>query len=235
MSQLVQALNDNAGAIQVIFSALVTLATLVYAFLTWKLVTETRRLRRAQTDAKVMAGIGNRKDAMNFIEFFVRNEGVGPAYDIQFQVEPVSPDQGDPKVTEKIKALGFIDNGLDYLAPQQEIRTFLTSMFDNFQDKIETALNVKVSYRNATGEKSTDSFCLDFSIFKGLVQLGKPDLYSIAKSMEKIQKDIKKISSAFPELKVITQSKTNWKEEQQKDYEETMKYFEEQKNNKAKT
>ena len=44
-------LNENAGAVGVVSSGLVTLATLVYAVLTWRLVSETRRMRKAQTDA----------------------------------------------------------------------------------------------------------------------------------------------------------------------------------------
>jgi len=230
MSQLIQLLNQNSGAIQVVFSGLVTIATLVYAGLTWKLVSETRRLRKAQTDAKVMAGIGNRQDFYNFVEFFIRNDGVGPAYNITFVVKAVKPDQGSPEIIEKINGLGFIKKGIDYLAPQQEIKTFLTRMFDDFQDKIKTTIDIQVSYRNATGDKTTDSFCLDFSIFKGLQQIGKPDLYCIAQSMEKIQKDIKKISSGFPEQQVVIQSKTDWKEEKQRARDEAKKFFDEQKN-----
>jgi hypothetical protein len=48
--------------------------------------------------------------------------------------------------------------------------------------------------------------------------------------MEKIQKDIKKISSGFPEQQVVIQSKTDWKEEKQRARDEAKKFFDEQKN-----
>ncbi len=53
MEDILKFLNENAGAVNILFSGLVTLATLVYAILTWKLVAETQKMRRAQTDAKV--------------------------------------------------------------------------------------------------------------------------------------------------------------------------------------
>jgi len=38
-------LNENSGAFVVIFSAVVAIATIVYAILTWRLVSETRKMR----------------------------------------------------------------------------------------------------------------------------------------------------------------------------------------------
>jgi hypothetical protein len=43
-------LNDNSGAFTVIFAFIVVIATVIYAVLTWRLISETRRLREAQTE-----------------------------------------------------------------------------------------------------------------------------------------------------------------------------------------
>ena len=69
MTALLYFVNQNSGAIQVVFSGIVTLATLIYAVLTWKLVSETRRMRKAQTDAKVTVGIRltNRQIGFHFM------------------------------------------------------------------------------------------------------------------------------------------------------------------------
>jgi hypothetical protein len=224
-------LNENAGAVGVIFSGLVTLATLVYAALTWKLVSETRRMRKAQTDAKVTVRVEPRKEAINFLYFIVANEGIGPAYDIKFALQPVPSKEINESILDKIKSLGFISQGLEYLSPNQEIRTFLTSMLENFEKKIETAINLKVSYKNSSGEKTEDMYLIDMSIFKGLNQVGKPDLYSIAKDIEKIQKDFHNISTGFTKLKVITQTKSDFIREEQQQLEEANKFFEKQKRN----
>lgn len=43
-------LNDNSGAFTVIFAFIVAIATVIYVILTWRLISETRRLREAQTE-----------------------------------------------------------------------------------------------------------------------------------------------------------------------------------------
>lgn len=53
MDDLLKFLNDNSGALSVIFTGVVTLATAVYAALTWQLVSETRRMRKVQTEPKL--------------------------------------------------------------------------------------------------------------------------------------------------------------------------------------
>ena len=231
ISELLTFLNENSGAIGVVFSALVTTATLVYAILTWKLVNETRRMRKAQTDAKVTVRVEPRKEMINFIDFIICNEGMGPAYNVQFNLKPHSLQIKDESIIDKINSLGFIQNGIKYLSPNQEIRTFLTSLLENFEKKIDTKFYIYISYRNASGEQSEDNYLIDMSIFKGINQLGKPPLYSIAKSLEEIQKDFHNISTGFSKLWIITQSKSNFLHEQEVSLKNAKKFFDEQKKN----
>lgn len=50
---LLNFLNQNSGAFTVLFSFLVTIATLAYTILTWKLVSETKKMREVQTEPKI--------------------------------------------------------------------------------------------------------------------------------------------------------------------------------------
>ncbi len=226
LPEILKFLNENAGAVGVIFSGLVTLATLVYAVLTWKLVSETKRMRKAQTDAKVTVRVETRKEAVNFIDFVVANEGVGPAYNVAFEIRPLRFKKIDSSIHDKINSLGFFQKGIEYLSPTQEIRTFLTSMLQDFDKKIDTAFYISVSYKNSSKEKRNDSFLIDMSIFKGLQQVGKPDLYSIAKDLEKIQKDFHNIATGFLKPYIITQTKDNYDREEQERLDEAEKFFE---------
>lgn len=207
MLDILKILNENAGAIGVIFSGLVTLATVVYAILTWKLVTETRRMRRAQTDAKVTVRIEPREETVHFIKFFISNEGIGPAYDVKFEIVPIPDKKIDQSIRDKISSLGYFKSGIEYLSPNQELSSFLTSMLEDFDSKINTSFNIKISYRNGSGERSEDVYLIDFSIFHGFSTIGKPSLYTIAQEIEKIQKDFHHIAAGFKALKVITQTK----------------------------
>ncbi len=57
MNEILDFLNENAGALTVIFTAVVTLSTVAYATLTRVLVSETRKMRRpARTYCSVRSG-----------------------------------------------------------------------------------------------------------------------------------------------------------------------------------
>jgi hypothetical protein len=72
----------------VIFSGSVVAATIAYVVLTWKLVSETRKMREAQTEPKVFVTIQPREEWINFMDLVIQNIGLGPAYNIEFEVHP---------------------------------------------------------------------------------------------------------------------------------------------------
>ena len=106
---LLDFLNQNSGAITVIFTAVVAIATGVYAILTWRLVSETRKMREAQTEPKVSAIIQPKEEWLNFIDLVVQNVGLGPAYNINFQV---NPDFEDIARRFKVSEIGFMRHRL---------------------------------------------------------------------------------------------------------------------------
>ena len=50
-------LNQNGGTLTVIFSFIVAISTVVYAILTWKLTSETTKMREAQTTPNVLVTV----------------------------------------------------------------------------------------------------------------------------------------------------------------------------------
>ena len=130
---LVEFLNENNGAFAVIFSAVVAIATVVYAFLTWRLVSETRKMREAQTEPKVSVTIQPREERIKLIDMVIQNIGLGPAYNIKFEINPDFECMKGKFLSE----LGFMKNGLKYLAPNQKLQFFLT--IENFEEKTKKA------------------------------------------------------------------------------------------------
>jgi len=179
-------LNENSGAFAVVFSAVVAIATIVYAILTWRLVSETRKMREAQTEPKISVTIQPREEWISFIDMVIQNIGLGPAYNIKFEVKP----DFEYAKGRFLSGLGFMKNGLRYLAPNQKIQFFLTSMIENFEEKTKKPFEIRVTYQNGMGKKYEDVYVIDFSQLIGLSQLGEPPLYKIAKNIEKIQKDL---------------------------------------------
>jgi len=187
-------LNQNSGAITVIFTGLVTLATVTYAILTWRLVSETRKLREVQTEPKVSVIIQPKEEYLNFIELIVQNIGLGPAYNIKFQIDP---DYEEKERRFKVSEIGFIKNGLEYMAPNQKLQTYLTNLADDFEEKCMKPFEIVTSYQNSAGKTYKDMFLVDFSQRTGIRQVGEPAINEIAKSIKNIDKFIQKYVSQY--------------------------------------
>ena len=164
----------------VVFSGVVAVSTFVYAILTCRLVSETRRMRLAQTEPMVSVTYHPREEWINFIDFRIKNVGAGPALDISLEVDPDFEYVPDKLLSE----LNLFKNGLNYLGPGDELRFFLTSLTENGAAKTETPFEIRVTYRGTIGKKKTDRYVIDFSEFEGIMQLGKPPLHEIADSMK---------------------------------------------------
>jgi hypothetical protein len=86
-------------------------------------------------------------------------------------------------------------------------------MPEKFTEKTKAPFKIDVTYQNSVGKTYEDSYLIDFSQLVGLVQLGEPHLYKIAKNIENIQKDIHKLSTGFNRMKVIMYTKREVDEE----------------------
>ena len=209
-------LNENSGAFTLIFSALVAVATLVYAILTWKLVTETRKMREAQTEPKISIIVQPKEEFISFIDMVIQNIGLGPAYDIEFKMEK----DFEYEKRKFLSDINFIKTGLKYLAPNQKFQFFLTSMVDDFNEKVKQSFEIKVRYKNSIGKTFESTYAIDFLEFVGLIRLGEPSLYKIAKNIEKMQQDIRNLVSGFHRIKTIVYTKNDIKEEENQLLEE---------------
>ena len=196
---MLEYLNQNSGALTVIFTFIVALSTVVYAILTWKLVSETKALRKAQTEPKLSITLVNNEVAFGSVDMVIKNIGYGPAYNVSFKVEPDLEYQKGKFLSE----LGLLKNGIKYLAPQQEYRFFLTSLIGKFNKLKNVTFYIIAKYYDALGNKFEEKFLIEFSHFEGLSQLGSPPLPEIAKELKKISDNLHKVASGFYRLKVI--------------------------------
>jgi hypothetical protein len=215
-------LNQNSGALIVIFTAVVTFSTVIYALLTAMLVTETRRMRQAQTEPKVQIIVKQWDQWINIVHICIRNIGLGPAYDISFNVSADAGGEGAEKLITDFTKANFFRIGLKYLGPGQELVPGYSQMTKDFEKKIESILVFTVQYQDATGKKYQESFRIDFSEFKGTTRIGKPHLYAIAENLEKIEKDISNIATGFKRIQVDIYNNDDRKEEQ-KEWDEESK------------
>lgn len=90
------------------------------------------------------------------------------------------------------------------MGPDQVLQPGWTSMVEGYQEKIKVVLQIALSYKSSNGSMKSGLFRIDFSELEGYGSLGRPHLYSIAQSLEKIQKDINHLARGFHKLKVHT-------------------------------
>lgn len=221
MKEFIESLNANSGALNLVFSLIVAVATLFYVILTRSLVKETKRMREAQTEPHVAAKVELTDEWIHFIMFAVENVGVGPAYNIKLTIKPdFITDMNRP-----LSSIGMFKHGISYLAPGQRLSIYLTSLLGKI-DEIEKPdskykFTVHINYESSTGVKYSNTYPIDFLQFMGMSRIGTPPMRSIAGDIEKIRDSVGKIQSGWNKLKVeIYDSKDRkmevdkWKREQ---------------------
>ena len=194
-------LNQNSAALTVIFTAVVTISTAVYAILTACLVAETRRMRRAQTDARIEIVLKPSQEWIQLVNLYIRNIGLGPAYDISFDIEPEMVTEGTRQLIEDFTKANFLKSGLKYLGPGQEVVSHDSQMNENFEQKMSSVLHFIVHYKSATGKKHQERFRIDFSELKGFTRIGTSPLYVIARTLEKIESALHSALSGSSRIK----------------------------------
>ncbi|MGB8226938.1 MAG: hypothetical protein WCE45_08785 [Sedimentisphaerales bacterium] len=172
----------------IIFSALVAFSTVIYAVLTWKLVSETIKLRKAQTEPTISIRIEPNEHCLLYCDMIIQNIGLGPAYDLKFYLDSEIKDIDGKPLSE----LNLIKNGIRYLAPNSKRQFFFAQFSEKSKDtmKIRDSFEIKVIYKNSQDEILDECFTIDFSEFLGLTTLGELPMYSIAKSLKAIESKI---------------------------------------------
>lgn len=81
--------NDTALAnmqISASCNLIIAFITLLYVILTGYLVLESREMRKLQTEPKLYLFIETREKDYDITDLFIQNIGMGPAYNIEFEV-----------------------------------------------------------------------------------------------------------------------------------------------------
>jgi homoaconitase/3-isopropylmalate dehydratase large subunit len=204
LEQILEFLNKNSGAFNLLFSMIVAVATVVYARLTASLVSETKRLREVQTEPSLEVLYISYEDAMPLLEFVVKNVGQGTAYDISLQIDNESLKHDSNELIVNLQNMQIFKTGMNLLCPSQEYKSFWTDVRKDSEKKLKLPIKVISSCKSSAGIDYKKQHILDLSELEGKVKLGTHPLYKIAKSIENIEKNIAHLSSGFSKLKVET-------------------------------
>lgn len=111
LSDILDYLNKNSGALSLLFSAVVTIATVVYSKLTSTLVSETIKMRQVQTEPKIEITAKPFDFAINIVRLHVRNIGLGPALNVKFKPEVQSGGEDAQSLLGEFTQTNFLKQG----------------------------------------------------------------------------------------------------------------------------
>ena len=197
INDILDFLNKNSGAFTVVFAALVAVATIVYARLTRSLVRETIKLRKAQTEPNVCTYIQIMPGIFSLSAFVIENIGMGPAYEVRFNLE------NDYIIfkEDKISELEVFRQGLSYLAPGQKVIPFLFFQ-ENKSAHSQPPLKISIDFKNSSGDEFRNSYTIIMDRRIGVSDVQKEDTGKIEYEFHELRSSVQSLTRAIENLKL---------------------------------
>ena len=224
MDEFLAKLSTHSDVLTLIFTAVVTLSTAVYAVLTGILVSETRKMREVQTEPKFHITVDSYDFAIHIMRLNFQNIGMGVAKNLKIYPSIVSGGESADLLLSDFTKSNFFKTGLRHFGPNQIIYSTYTDTSKDYEGKSLSILSFKLEYESISGKKYFEEIVIDMSEIKGRYQLGKPNLYAIAKSVENIQKDFGHVVSGFKKMNINVYTS----EDRRKEEEEREEWYKEQ-------
>ena len=181
------------GVLTLVFAAVAAVSTTVYVILTWRLVVETREMRRFQTEPLLELTVESTEAAINFIRLHLRNVGPAAARDLKLAITPVAGGAMAKKILEDFSTTAFITKGLRYLGPNQERYSGPTNSREWSEQKFECSFEIVLSYRKPNGKTVDELHIVDLGDYKGNYRLGPTTIEKIEKHLETLSEDFHRV------------------------------------------
>jgi len=181
-------LNENSGAFTVVFSFVVTAATVVYVVLTRALVAETRRMRENQTEPDISIALVPSRSWLNWINMEIDNLGAGAAHNVRLQVEP----DFENRSGQFLSQFGPFKNGIKRLPPGSKIISFVTEMVGKNSEKRRNAeFTICADYENSEGRSFHRDFPINLSYMEGLMAIDRDPLIGLHEHVKAIDQTLR--------------------------------------------
>ena len=175
-------LNSNSGAITAIATAVLAIITVIYVFMTY-------RILKAMNKPEITVYLRPHEANVNNVMLSIENVGTGVARELRFT--------GDLslgfKTITQFKDIDFPKNGIDVLGPGQKINHFLVSTLENSDVLKQPGFELTVTYSDSSGNHEDKKiFHLNLGEYEGTTTIGGVPLFEIAKAAKKIQNNLEK-------------------------------------------
>lgn len=204
----------DLASIAQIASAIGTLAlaalTFAYVRFTREMVKEARETRITQERPEVIVDADYSNQ--DVVDVVVRNIGRGAAKDITFDFStPLVSSISNRKDSEGVplNELPYFKEGIEFLAPEAEIRAFWDTYVGLFpllrSEGLTEGITITSKYKSLAGEPYETRWTINPLRISGTPHVKRRGENEIAKSLENISKDLHRVVS-LRGLKVITKT-----------------------------
>ena len=180
---------DN-NTLTLIFSGIVAVCTIVYSFLTIRLVRETRLSREFHLEAFMIAYLVNSETSPDIVSLVIKNIGNGVARNLRFKI---IKDLNYPNA-KKLAEIGIFKKNLDFFPPNNINKYLLLSLIENHEKKSKDYIEFEITYDDSIKKNKIQKFNLEFMDIEGIGKLNPPESYigMISYRLEKIEKILEK-------------------------------------------
>lgn len=199
MKDVIAWLNTNSAAVTAVATVVLTMTTVVYAWLTGVLAVENRRLRRAGTEPLVIAYLFPDARHINILHLVIANVGRGPAQNLAIEFEADVEDFAAHKIEHQV---GTKRSLVSFLPQDERLYHFFGNALDMFTPDAPKDFFVKVYYEDMKGTSHEARFRTSVGDLEGFRRIGENPDHVAAEALKAIGEEIKKWGSGSRRLKV---------------------------------
>ena len=174
----------------IVFSGIVTLSTIASLWLNYKLTKEARLTREHKDTPDINIRLKRAEADPSSIFIVFENIGLGYAKNVNFKIIK-DFSYYDHEMFE-LRNKGIILNKVNNFYPRQNFEYFITSLLENYDEKIKETITLEIEYENIFFRKYHKIINLDFREFAGELIINPPPHYlgRVAYELKEIKKTL---------------------------------------------
>jgi hypothetical protein len=185
VSNLYPGISKFMGDTGTLITFLTAIFTYIYVVLTGLTVRQMVKNSEDESRPYIIADIEINDHCVFFI---IRNIGKLPAKELKVKIEP--------DIVNTIgKSLNttLFSKPISIVAPGKEIKTFINTSMVVFKSEAPKVFEVALEYKWGNAKVENESYRLDISMYHDLVTVNVKSIHHVAKELEEISKNFKKV------------------------------------------
>tara|TARA_R110002020_G_scaffold158989_7_gene342561 strand:- start:479 stop:1093 length:615 start_codon:yes stop_codon:yes gene_type:complete len=161
--------------IQISFSFLLVLATIVYVFYTYKLVLESRKSREMVLKPYILMYLDSAETDPTLKFLNIENIGSGVALEVSFEI--LKDIELSHPIDKTLESRNFLNRKYSQFPPNYKFRNYIVSMANNYEAKMVAQISIKCFYKDIFNKQYAETFNLNLSDGFSTGKLTPPETY----------------------------------------------------------